>query len=176
MTKILLRTIILIALSASVSSCGNLADQYPDAEITETEAGNTLIVTEDFTAMILTREFMEAEDPWGPPSPGYWTPTVDQIFEIESNLAEYLAQHGDGFNSGRAPDKEKLSTYGRQYIGWINADGEFILGSFFCAHHMEESDWQNQVVSVYGGGDCYFGIWWDPNTREIMIAMANSPK
>jgi hypothetical protein len=175
MKKILLRAVILIALSACVLSCRNLAEQYPDAEITETEAGNTLIVTGDFTAMILTREFMETKAPWVSP-PEYWTPQVDQIFEIESSLAEYLAQHGDGFNSGRAPDKEKLSTYGRQYIGWINTDGKYILGSFFCAHHMEESDWQNQVVSVFGGGDCYFGIWWDPNTREFISVHANSPK
>jgi hypothetical protein len=175
MTKILLRTIILIALSASVSSCGNLSDQYPDAEITETQAGNTLIVTEDFSAMILTREFMEARSRTASP-PEYWTPQIDQIFEIESNLAEYLAQHNEAFNSGHAPNQEKLSTYGRQYFGETTAQGSFIVGYFFCAHHMEQADWKNHLVVVFGGGDCFFGVFWDPNKREFILAHANSPK
>ncbi len=175
MKKILFRTAMLIFLSAFLLSCGNLTDKYPDAEITETEAGNTLIVTEDFSAMILTKEFMEARSRTASP-PEYWTPKIDQIFEIESNLAEYLAQHGAGFNSGHAPDQEKLSTYGRQYYGETTDQDSFIFGHFFCAHHMEEFDWQNQLVSVFGGGDCYFGVAWNPNTREFILAMANSPK
>ena len=175
MKKILFCTAMLIFLSAFLLSCGSLIDKYPDAEITETDAGNTLIVTEDFSALILTGEFMEANAPWAY-LPEYWTPKIDQIFEIESNLAEYLAQHGDGFNSGHAPNQDKLSTYGRQYYGETNPEGSFIVGSFFCAHEVEEFDWQNQLVVVYGGGDCYFGVIWNPNTREFILAMAHSPK
>lgn len=175
MIRIFLRSVILIALSASVSSCGNQAEPYPDAEITETEAGNTLIVTEDFTAMILTGEFMEAQAPWVSPSE-YWTPTVDQIFEIESNLTEYLAQHGDGFNSGHAPDQEELSTYGRQYFGMTNEEGTSIVGHFFCSQDIKDLDWQNRILSVKGGGDCFFSIWWHPDAREFFAVHANSPE
>ena len=117
----------LIFLSAFLLSCGSFIDKYPDAEITETDAGNTLIVTEDFSALILTGEFMEANAPWAY-LPEYWTPKINQIFEIESNLAEYLAQHGDGFNSGHAPNQDKLSTYGRQYYGETNPEGSFTHG------------------------------------------------
>lgn len=164
-------------LSTLLLSCEpSLPNNYPDAQISKTDAGNTLIVTEDFSALILTKEFMDDNAPWVPP-PGYWTPEIDQVLFIESNLEEYLVQHNSAFNSNRAPNKEKLSTFGRQYIGVIQNNGKKqILGSYFCSHFSKEFDWQNQVVSVMGGGDCFFGVWWDADTHEFIVVGANSPK
>jgi hypothetical protein len=174
MKKMLFRTAMLVFLSAFLLSCGNLTDKYPDAEITQTETGNTLIVTEEFSAVILTKEFMEAQSPWVAPVGGYWTPEVDQILDIESKLQEYLAQNNSAFNSGHAPNKEKLSTYSRQYYGIVTEEGSYIYGKFFCSNYSEDADWPNHVVAVKGGGDCFFGVWWEPDTKKFIAVGANA--
>ena len=169
-----------LALSIFSSSCrvDGLLNKYPGAKISKTEDGNTLIVTEEFSAIILTREFLEERAPWVPPVPpsGYWTPKVDQVLTLESKLEEFVAKNGSRFNSGYAPSKEDLSTYGRQYIGITNPDGSYIVGIFFCSHFSKDFDWKNQAVSVMGGGDCFFGVWYDPDKQEFIVLGVNSPK
>lgn len=175
MPKMILRIAILAAFSASVLSCGAMTDRYPGAEVTQTEAGNTLIVAEDFTAVLLTKEYMDAKLPQTPPS-GYWTPEVDQVLELESKLEEYLSHNRAVFNSGNAPSGEDLSSYRRQYIGVTNKEGSLLVGSFFCSRFSENQDWQEQLISVMGGGDCFFKVWWDPNSREFTGMHVNSPE
>lgn len=173
----------LLVLSTFLLSCGDgLSNNYPDAKISKTEAGNILIVTKDFSAIILTKEFMDAHAPWVPPTPpsAYWTPEIKQILYIESHLVEYLEKHDDAFNSKRAPNKEKLATYGRQYFGILNIskgkEKRGIIGSFFCSEFSQEFDWIDQVVDVDGGGDCFFGFWFDLDKQEFVTISAHSRK
>lgn len=169
MRKRVLSITVLAVVSTLLLSCGKLNG----AEISTTEAGNTLIVTEEFSAVIFTKEFMATYDSSESPSV-FWTPKVDQILFMESNLADYLIQNGSGFNSGHAPDEEKLSTYGRQYLGIMVEDKPKILGLFFCNANRNTYKWADQLINVKGGGDCYFGVWYDPMKHEFMYAEANS--
>ena len=169
MKKNILR-IHLIVVSTLLLSCGKLNG----AEISTTEAGNILIVTEEFSAVILTTEFMD-KNTRTPSPPEYWTPEVEQILYIEANLEEYLSQNDAAFNSKRAPSKEKLTTYIRQYTGINYSEGKRgILGVFYCAEYSKSFDWINQIIDVDGGGDCIFGVWFDPETREFISVGANS--
>jgi hypothetical protein len=160
-------------LSALLVSCGSV-NATPDyqatfqPEITKTETGNTLIVTANFTAVILTADFMEKHDPFIHP-PAYWTPEVDQVLYIESNIESYLSEHPSLFHSGRAPDREKLSTYGRQYYGVVVEDGtRYIYGLFFCPYFQKHYDWQNEYVAIVsGGGDCLIVTFYYPDSGEF---------
>ena len=173
---------LLIFIVTNLLAACNTANATPNyratfqPEITKTEAGNTLIVTDNFIAVILPADFMDTRSPWVPPVPpsGYWTPKVDQVLALESKLEEFVAQNGSRFNSGRAPSKEELSTYGRQYFGLTNRQGSFIIGTFVCPQSSEKFGWQNHVVAAKGGGDCQFGIWYDIDKQEFISIMANS--
>jgi hypothetical protein len=181
MRRQILSIAVLVILSAFLPSCGidSLLNKYPDAEISKTEAGNTLIVTDNFSVVILTKEFMDARSPWVHPVPpqGYWTPKVDQVLAVESKLAEYVAQNGSRFNTGHAPSKEELSTYGRQYFGLTNRQGSFIVGSFVCPQSSEKFDWQNEMIAaVTGGCDCFFHVIYDPEKQEFINIGANDTR
>lgn len=171
----------LLALSVFSSACGvdGLLNKHPGAKISKTEDGNTLIVTEDFSAVILTKEFLEERAPWVPPVPPseYWTPKVDQVLTLESKLEEFVAKNGPSFHSGYAPSKEELSTYGRQYFGITNRQGSFIIGSFVCQQLSEKFEWQNEVIAAAtGGGDCFFHVNYDPYKLEFIGIAANDTR
>ena len=172
------RIALLVVLSAFLPSCGidSLLNKYPGAEITKTEAGNTLIVTDNFTAVILPADFMEKHDPFIQP-PGYWTPDVNQILYIESKIGDSLSEHPTIFNSDRAPDKETLSTYIRQYHGVVTENGtQYIRGLFFCLHYQDGFDWKNKLLTVLGGGgDCLIYVTYNPESGEL-FAGAGSMK
>ncbi len=183
MNRKIISIFLAVILSALLASCdsANATPNYRatfQPEITKTETGNTLIVTDNFTAVILTKDFYESHNPfvaneYWTPTTEYWTPELDQILYIEAHLDEFLAQNGSKFNSGNAPTKEKLARYGRQYYGTSENNQRIIIGQYFCLFN-DDRDWKNYFVSVKGGGDCYFGVWYDPESRTFIALGVNS--
>ena len=83
---------------------------------------------------------------------GFWTPTEDDVMQLEAELATYLRQNTE-------PEHERiwqeLANYKRQYLG-ITQDGQpSIYANFFCA---EFDNWEDTLVDVDGGGDCFFQV------------------
>ena len=163
---------LLFVFSFILVSCVN--DNVEGRTITRTEAGNTLIVAPEFSAVILSKKFLESGQGFG--FEKYWTPKVEQILYIESNLEQYLAQQDSRFNSGHAPGKEKLREYARQYFGIFSDGKPVIIGSFICSTFSKDHDWKNRAVSVFGGGDCFFGVFYEPKSKAFFGVIANSPK
>jgi hypothetical protein len=115
-------------------------------------------------------DFFRAVD--GTAHAGYWTPTVQQIAQLEDDLLHHLTPPSGGVNS--APDKigQYLETYHRQYAGFITADGQRqIEVNFFCAAY--DGLWQSQPVAVQDGGTCFFRITYDLTTGKFSDLRVN---
>jgi hypothetical protein len=184
MNKRAFLTFLTTFVSILMASC-NPTNATPDyratfqPEITKTEEDNTLIVTDNFSAVILTSEYLYARRFWVTPTPpdGYWTPKVNQVLELESKLEEFVVKNGSRFHSGNAPSKAELSTFGRQYFGLTNRQGSFIIGSLICPRIGEDFDLQNQVIAaITGGGDCVFHVIYDPDKQEFINFGANDTR
>lgn len=177
MKKLFLRIVALFATSAILLSCENgLNNKYSDAEISTTEAGNTLIVTDKFSAVILTKEIMETLSPMIG-GPEYWTPEVEQVLFLESKLGKYITQNESRFNSGHAPSAEELTRYVRQYYGVKYNEIVDLRVVFFCPTSIQNEDWNNRALtSVHGGGDCMFGAVYDMKTKEFIDFAVSSPR
>ena len=97
----------------------------------------------------------------GPP---FWTPTLDQVRELESLLPQYLAAHPP------IDDKPVInfSEYGRQYIGVTKDRRKLIYLNAFCRPQRFGQKWEKEAVLVKDGGSCYFQIYFDPAEKEFI--------
>ena len=60
----------------------------------------------------------------------------------------------------------KLSGYRRQYVPIINKKGQKeIWINFFC-DDIENDDWKNKIITVEDGGNCYYNIKINLNTKK----------
>jgi hypothetical protein len=159
------------------SYASSLAKDFPDAQVSNSESGNTLVISDDFKAVIFTKEYMDAhKNKVGAYSSEYWTPNVGQIALIESRLEQYLSENGSQFRSGRAPSHEELAKYIRQYYGVVGGETKWINVLFSCPSYNETFDWKKYLVSVKGGGECFFGVGYDVIKQEFIGLGINSPE
>lgn len=93
---------------------------------------------------------------------GTWTPSRDDVLELEKRIQAYLKQ--------TAPDESEsgwsnLAKYRRQYAGVLQQGRRVIYANFFCRTH--ETDWTTQRVEVDDGGACYFQVLYDPGSAAF---------
>ena len=101
---------------------------------------------------------------------GYWTPTEDEIKELEDKLVDYLQQNADEFNQ-QPPIWERVDGYKRQYIG-VQSDGvKMVYGNYFCSDH--SLAWQEELLDFLDGGECYFQILYDAQSEQFMRLAVN---
>lgn len=95
----------------------------------------------------------------------YWTPTEEEIVALEEGLEAFLREEaGDTYPRLAA----ELSSYKRQYFGIMNEGEREILGFFFCdAEYDSFHDWQDELVAVMDGGDCFFELWYNVETGTL---------
>lgn len=118
------------------------------------------------TGVIFTAEQAQHEDRWlglsaEPDFRSYWTPTIDDVAQIETKLKAYLEA---------SPEREgpriaaALDRYRRQYVGYSNDRGKSILVNAFCDEYVktdlkgDDRLWREQVVLVFDGGSCFFRV------------------
>jgi hypothetical protein len=96
---------------------------------------------------------------------GYWTPGEEEIIALEEGLEPYLREEaGDTYPRL----SEELSSYKRQYFGIVNEGEREILGFFFCdADYDSFDDWQDELVAVMDGGDCFFQLHYNVETDSF---------
>ncbi|MEO8393488.1 MAG: hypothetical protein ABI700_10910 [Chloroflexota bacterium] len=100
----------------------------------------------------------------------YWMPNADDVADLETRLIPYLNEtipEGD-WRYGIA---DSLSGYKRQYIGALKATDPYIWANFFCTEDI--GDWQNQVIFVEDGGQCFFNVWYNVTTHEFSDLQVN---
>jgi hypothetical protein len=63
--------------------------------------------------------------------------------------------------------------YKRQYVPYINPNGEKAVWiNCFCSSH-DNSDWRKELVFVLDGGNCYFNLKINLKTRKYYDLMVN---
>jgi hypothetical protein len=119
---------------------------------------NQRITTESYDGVIFTQGNAENAGLnvlFNDPIEHYWTPTAEDVADLETRLLPYLNQtipEGDW----RYGVQDSLSDYKRQYIGAVKANDPYIWANFFCVDDFD--DWQNRLVFVMDGGQCFFNV------------------
>ncbi len=90
---------------------------------------------------------------------GTWTPTPNDVTVFERGLDAFVRLQG-GADSKRIP--AKLTKYKRQWAGFLAHGKRKIFGNFFCS---EQPDWRHHVIEVDDGGDCFFQIEFDVDSK-----------
>jgi hypothetical protein len=160
--------ILLIVLAA----CNAPGDEplSTDATLTATKAAiESPTVTEAASRNWVIIEKRRAEElgvaSWLSQSEGFWTPSTDDILELEMKIGEYLHENSGQFH--RQPSIwERLDEYRRQYVGYEIGGKRIIHGNFFCSY--EDVDWQRQFVMALDGGECYFQVDYDVESESFI--------
>ncbi len=94
----------------------------------------------------------------------FWTPTLEQVKELEGLLPEYLKSH--------PPMDDKpvgdVFEYGRQYFGVTNNGQKVIYLNAFCNPSRFDPQWEEEMIQVKDGGSCYFQVYFDPARKEFI--------
>jgi hypothetical protein len=99
---------------------------------------------------------------------GTFTPTPDDVAKLEAGVFDYLKAHP----SPQSPKlHEKLASYKRQYLGLTvgRHHRPIVYANFFC----RGDHWEERVVAVKDGGDCYFQIAFELRTSTFSDLMVN---
>ena len=101
---------------------------------------------------------------------GYWTIENIDLLAIENKFENHLKSNLNN------PLWQKFRAYKRQYVGIVVEDKKRIFINFFCdPFEFPDSDvsWKNQPLVILDGGDCYFQVQYDLNSKEFMHLYIN---
>lgn len=108
----------------------------------------------------------------GPNQPvEYWTPSEENVLDIEEGLSSFLQENGDRFYSPGTPVWERLDEYNGQYVGVILDGKQIIYANYFC--DSAGKDWKEDFIIVMDGGDCFFQFKYNPETGEFFDLQVN---
>ena len=102
----------------------------------------------------------------------HWTPSEDDILELENGLSSYLQQvNSDRFDQQKTQIWERLDEYSRQYIGLLLDGKKIIYANYFC--DSVEMDWTKDFIFVLDGGDCFFQFKYKVDSAEFFDLQVN---
>lgn len=107
---------------------------------------------------------------WLVQSDGFWTPSNEDVLNLEAGIDAYLRQNSGAFYR-EPPVWERLDEYRRQYFGFKIGGKRFIYGNYFC--NDVRMDWRGDFVMVLDGGDCYFQVEYDVEEGSFIQLMVN---
>ena len=168
-----------ILLLFNLVSCAVLLEEEP---LVDFSPSATVKIVESPTAVeelywelnwvVITKD--EAEQmgiaTWLVESDGFWTPSSEDIWRLEDQIAEYLSQNADAFYR-QPPVWQRLDEYQRQYIGLERGGRRLIYGNFFCNNM--DLNWLQDLVVVEDGGECYFQVEYDLESEVFTMLMVN---
>jgi hypothetical protein len=106
---------------------------------------------------------------------GTWTPSRDQITELESALPSGIASSSKrDLKSWRNEGGLKkilanLGDYKRQYLGFDKDGKQYIYVNAFCSDYaMGGKSWIHNFIKVFDGGSCFFQIVYDPVKKVFL--------
>jgi len=153
------RLAISMFLLMNLVACDSLLDDKPPA------------LPENQNWVIITNEHAEKMGiaAWLVESEGFWTPSADDVLNLEGKIAEYLSQNSVVF-SDQPPVWERLDEYRRQYIGLERGGRQIIYGNYFCSN---EDNWRQEFIMVIDGGECYFQVEYDVESGLFIRLLVN---
>lgn len=98
------------------------------------------------------------------PKTGYWMPQQSQVDVFESEIRKAIAEPGSGLRP--------FDEYTIQYIGLTKQGAQLILANAFC-FSPPQIDLKKQIYVVSGGGNCYFGALFEPNSSQLIGLSVN---
>jgi len=167
---------ILLILLVCFFSCKNSTDKEEQKHLDDK-------ITIDENAVILLNS---NHNEWLEKNYGYqqWEPNVDDL-KIVQEVIEKAIQN-DEFYFLEEPLKANIEKYYRQYIPYINENGERIIKiNAFCKilesppypekgiNEWTKMDSKNHYISVDDGGDCFWRITINIDKREYKNLMVN---
>ena len=109
------------------------------------------------------------KDATGLDAEGAWTPGSSAITELEAALPAFLKSAPPE----RSPELwKKLPDYKRQYVGLLIKGHKTIYANYFC-RASGDSDWTKAPVLVDDGGDCYFQVQYDVESKAFSDLQVN---
>ena len=96
----------------------------------------------------------------------YWTPSVAEAAALEAALPCYLATRRGHLRELSRP----LSEYQRHFVGMERGGRRVLFMAAFCEHFGD--DW-TQPIQVDDGGDCFFEVWYDPDSATVTAHMVH---
>ena len=94
----------------------------------------------------------------------FWTPTPDDIEELESLLSQHLRMHPP---IDDRPVRDVFE-YGRQYCGVTRKGRKLVyLNAFFHPERFAPR-WKKDMIVVQDGGSNYFQVYFDPVRKEFI--------
>lgn len=172
-----LRQGISVLFLAATAACNLPLEFNGPTEITQTPVElNTdnprVTATADQDWVVITKEQTEEMNlgSWMVETDGFWTPSENDVIALEEKIAEYLGQNSTLFNR-QPPVREDLREYQRQFIGLEREGSKTIYGNYFCNNL--GLNWHQDIISVDGGGDCYFQVEYDVDKGMFTMLMVN---
>jgi hypothetical protein len=119
----------------------------------------------DFTGIVFTAEWAEAQQFYRMEGESFWMPTQNDILALEGDLEDVLLPHAEA--QGYPDLGLELPGYLRQYLGVVVNERQLVFAALFC--DSSGFDWQKQLLlgSIDGGGSCYIDLSYDPKTGEF---------
>jgi hypothetical protein len=105
-------------------------------------------------------------------TPPYWTPSFEDIAQLERQLKNYLA----GATTLQAKAlATKLESSKRQYLGYTNDGKRWIFVNGFCESWTKDRLWHEDIIIVFDGGSCFFTVRYDQSNSRFDELMVNGP-
>ncbi len=110
----------------------------------------------------------------------FWAPSPAQIEALEGGLGAYLREYG------HAKQGDDLTRFYRQYVGFVRSGRKLIYLNALSAEYFENNlrlcreyprempkdlcdpdEWRHSMNIVCDGGDGYWGLEYDPQTKTF---------
>ena len=127
----------------------------------------------------MTAEALQRSEPQGRRSLAqFWTPTEADVREAEALLETYLASTEAAVALRGSRIRAELPRYRRQYWGVVRDGRHRLLFSFFHENTpaVARGLWQSTVMAVQGGGDHYFRVSYDVDSKRFSRLQVNAPE
>ncbi|MGH7671792.1 MAG: hypothetical protein ACREMC_02750 [Gemmatimonadales bacterium] len=106
---------------------------------------------------------------------GAWTPAPEDIADAEQRLPGYLATATPPLPAHQAGAAQRIAArldrYARQYFGVSWRGRRYLYINCLPATH--SSDWRAQPMFVKDGGESFFHLLYDPESREFSALSIN---
>lgn len=104
-----------------------------------------------------------------------WVPTKEQIAELESHLKDVESLNSELCCLPGA-SVDNVANYYLQYVGIILNGRQLIYINAFHRNWGEPKDWREQPEGICDGGENFWGVLYDPETKQFFdLAFNASP-
>ena len=171
----------LLTVVVAVGACSQEREQRFAAELVEQvlESQRAEFVVDPNDGVVLARDALSmVTNPCSRGFPrgltGYWEPTPEELRDLELGLPARLAR--DVPLTAR-PLGTKRIVVARQYVGMLRGGVKVIYVNGMPADLLERhrAEWYRGELQVCDGGASFFGIVYDPATKQFDSFEGNSP-